>query len=230
VCICRAWVWHAVPERTDLTEERFIASPFAAAPYDRLYKTGEPVPLASRRQCGVFGSSGFPGEDPRQRIELGEIEAVLSEHPALRKRWCWPARLGRGEALVAYVVPHNEARPSVDELRNHVQSRLPEYMVPSAFVVLESFPLSPNGKVDRKALPEPSGSRPDLEKQYVAPRTPTEQTLADIWRSCWESIRWGFMTTSSSWGHSLLATQLVSRVRNTLQAEVPLRTCSSIRP
>jgi amino acid adenylation domain-containing protein/non-ribosomal peptide synthase protein (TIGR01720 family) len=211
--------------RTELTEERFLASPFADAPYDRLYKTGDLCRWLADGSLEYLGRLDFQVKIRGNRIELGEIEAVLSEHAALREAVVLAREARTGEKrLVAYVVPHNQVAPSVDELRNHLQSRLPEYMVPSAFVVLESFPLSPNGKVDRKALPEPSSSRPDLEKQYVAPRTPLEQTLADIWRELLGIDSVGIHDNFFDLGgHSLLATQLASRVRHALQAEVPLR-------
>src|SRR5262249_5418355 len=116
------------------------------------------------------------------------------------------------------------ARELVPQLRHHLRAKLPEYMVPAAFVVLDALPLSPNGKVDRKALPAPDHARPELEETYVAPRTPVELALADLWAEVLGLERVGAQDNFFELGgHSLLATQVISRVRKALQVELPLR-------
>jgi acyl carrier protein len=112
----------------------------------------------------------------------------------------------------------------VSELRGFLKEKLPDYMVPSAFVLLDTLPLTPNGKVDRQALPAPGGIRPELERGFVAPRTPFEEILAGIWTEILGieqvSVHDNFFELG---GHSLLATQVVSQVRDTFQVELPLR-------
>jgi len=169
------------------------------------------------------GSIEFLGRMDRQvkirghRIEPGEIEAVLIEHPGVRQAHV-QLRDGR---LVAYLAAG--ALP-LGELRAHLRAKLPDYMIPAAFVTLDALPLTPNGKVDSRALPEPGQSRPDLEVRYVAPRTPQEEILAGIWARLLNVERVGVEDSFFELGgHSLLATQLISRVRDTFQVEIPLR-------
>src|SRR5207247_11396817 len=115
-------------------------------------------------------------------IELGEIEAVLAEHQGVSESVVLAREDAPGhKRLVAYVVAEKQAAPTVTELRNWVKERLPEYMVPSAFVMLQAIPVTHNGKVDRRALPVPDTLRPDLEQGYLAPRTSAEESLASIW-------------------------------------------------
>jgi acyl carrier protein len=134
--------------------------------------------------------------------------------------------------LVAYIVPHPEqtseqsqSTPTTDQLRHFLKQKLPEYMVPSAFVFLDTLPLTPNGKIDRNALPDPDFARPNLEETFVAPRTDIEQQIANIWTSLLKLEKVGihdnFFTLG---GHSLLATQIISRLRHTFGIELPLRT------
>jgi len=123
---------------------------------------------------------------------------------------------------VAYVVPAAEV--SVTALRNHLAQALPSYMAPSAFVMLKALPMTPNGKVDRRALPEPDGARPEVETTFVAPRTAVEESLAKIWTEVLGVERVGINDNFFELGgHSLLATQAISRVRQALHVELPLR-------
>src|SRR5690606_8379588 len=159
------------------------------------------------------------------RIELGEIEAVLGRHEALRQVAVVLREDAPGDKrLVAYVVAHGEApRDLVERLRGHVRASLPQYMEPSAFVVLEALPLTPNGKVDRKALPAPEGAAMP-RGEYVAPRTPAEEIVAGIWAEVLKLERVGVHDDFFELGgHSLLATQVVSRVRQALEVELPLQ-------
>ncbi len=133
------------------------------------------------------------------------------------------------ERLVAYVVLEKGEQPKVTELRSFINEQLPEFMVPSFFVFLECLPLTPNGKVDRKALPEPDRARPDLEETFVGPRNPVEEVLVGIWTEILDIEKAGVHDNFFELGgHSILVTRLVSRIRDALQVEVPLRTVFEI--
>jgi acyl carrier protein len=210
--------------RPDLTAERFLPDPFAAEPGGRLYRTGD---RARRRTDGQLE---FLGRVDRQvkvrgfRVEVEEVEAALAAQPAVRLA----AVVARPDAtgvhrLVGYVVPAGEAA-NVSELRAALRRDLPEYMVPSLWVTLDALPLTPSGKVDRQALPEPAGERPDLGETYVAPGGPVEEVLAGIWGTLLGIERVGAHDDFFELGgHSLLATQVVSRVRKIFKVDLPLR-------
>jgi acyl carrier protein len=158
------------------------------------------------------------------RIELGEIETVLASHESIGAA----AVVVRGEVagekrLAAYVVAADEERAvSAGELRAYLRERLPEYMVPAAFVTMKALPLTPNGKVDRRALPAEGAAAGGEE--FVAPRTPVEQALADIWRDVLGVSRVGVNDNFFDLGgHSLLATRVLSNVRRLFRLELPLR-------
>jgi amino acid adenylation domain-containing protein len=203
----------------------FVPDAFSNLPDARLYRTGD---LARWR---VDGTVEFLGRIDHQvkvrgyRIELGEIEAALSECPGVKE----PVVVVREDApgdkrLVAYVVAAPGTSPSVRELHARLKERLPEYMTPSAFVWLEAMPLTPNGKVDRKALPAPDTDRPELGRAYVAPRNSIEETLSDILGQLLNLERVGVEDNFFELGgHSLLATQFISRLRESFRVEVPLR-------
>jgi acyl carrier protein len=126
--------------------------------------------------------------------------------------------------LVAYVVPSQERAPTISELRSFLKSKLPEYMVPSAFVMLDALPLTPNGKVDRRALPVSDQGYPELERNLVAPSTPVEEELAQIWSKVLSVEQVGIHDNFFDLGgHSLLATQVISRVRQAFHVDLPLR-------
>jgi acyl carrier protein len=208
-----------------LTQERFVVNPFAKRPSDRLYKTGD------RGRYLPDGSVEFAGRADHQvkirgfRVELGEIETFLERHPAVRE-CAVVARhdTGEGQSLAAYLLTEPGQTPASDELRKFLKSKLPEYMLPSVFVFLDAFPLTPNGKVDRRALPAPDQDRPSLEQTFVAPRTPVENDLATIWAEVLKLDRVGVHDNFFDvGGHSLLATKLVSRIRGAFNIELPLR-------
>jgi len=159
------------------------------------------------------------------RIELGEIEAVLSEHPGVRKSVVLSREDKPGEKrLVAYVVSKQLPGPTIDELRSFLREKVPDHMVPSAFVMLDELPLTRIGKVDRGALPKPERTRPELEGTLVAPRTEAEETLASIWCEVLDLKEVGLYDNFFELGgHSLLATQVISRVRRAFQVQLPLR-------
>src|SRR5437588_198601 len=169
--------------RPELTAERFIPHPFSTEPNARLYKTGD---LARYRPDGSLEFLGRLDQQVKlrgYRIELGEIEALLSQHPTVRECLVLLREDGSGDKrLVAYILPAEaEARPPVSELRTHLQAKLPEYMVPAAFVEVQAWPLTPNGKIDRRALPAPERVRPQQGKAFEEPMTAAEHLLADIW-------------------------------------------------
>jgi amino acid adenylation domain-containing protein len=212
--------------RPDLTAEKFIPNPFSDEPGTRMLKTGD---LARYRPDGTLEFLARIDDNQVKirgfRIELGEIEAVLSQHPAVRKT----VVIDREDVpvykhLVAYVVPVKEQVPTVTELHCFLKQKLPDYMIPSAFVFLATLPLTPNGKVDRRALPLPDQLRPDLSVRFVAPRSLIEQQIADIWAQILKLEHIGIHDNFFELGgHSLLATQVISRLRQTFCVEVPLR-------
>jgi amino acid adenylation domain-containing protein len=241
--------------RPDLTAERFVPNPQHEGA--RLYRTGDLARYRSDGQIEFLGRTDYQVKVRGFRIELGEIENTLLQHPAIREAVVVAHEHEPGQKrLVAYVVenkeqtnkeqPSNLASPdscsvlvpsgherprlcSPQELRSYLSNLLPDYMVPSAFVLLPALPLTSNGKIDRKALPTPEAIRPDLETEFVAPRTPTETALADIWSEVLHLDRVGihdhFLMLG---GHSLAATQVLARIRDRLAVDVPLPTLFTV--
>src|SRR5215213_7151460 len=211
--------------RPELTSERFIPDPFSDVPEARLYKTGD---IARWRGDGNIEFLGRLDDQVKIRgfrVEPAEVEAVLGQHPALRGTAVL-ARTGAsgGERLVAYVVPHRRPEPTARELGGYLKERLPEYMVPSTFVTLDSLPLTPSGKVDRRSLPAPGLSDIRAENVYAEPRTPAEEQLVEIWEEILGLERVGIHDNFFELGgHSLLATQVVSRLNRHFGVELPLR-------
>ncbi|HEX8185042.1 MAG TPA: non-ribosomal peptide synthetase, partial [Blastocatellia bacterium] len=212
-------------DRPALTAERFVPDPFSNNPGSRLYRSGD---LARHLPEGDIQYSGRIDHQVKIRgfrIELGEIEAMLAQHDAVREAVVIDREDRPGDKrLVAYVVPGDRQVPTIGELRDFLGEKLPEYMLPSAFVVLESLPLTRNLKLDRCALPAPEQARPELAGYFVAPRTPLEETLAEIWCEVLGIDKVGvYDNFFDLGGHSLLMTQLASRIRDTFQLELPLR-------
>jgi amino acid adenylation domain-containing protein len=164
------------------TAASFMPDPFGSEPGGRLYRTGDLARLLPDGDLHFLGRNDDQVKIRGYRIELGEIETSLARHPGVGGAVVVVREDTPGDRrLVAYVTGHGAPPPNTDELRRHLLQSLPEHMVPSMFVALETFPLTPNGKVDRRALPVPSSLRPDLEQPYAPPRTATEQALAEIW-------------------------------------------------
>ncbi|HSF41084.1 MAG TPA: amino acid adenylation domain-containing protein, partial [Thermoanaerobaculia bacterium] len=216
--------------RPDLTAGRFLPDPYSGLPGARLYRTGDLCRRGPDGTLEILGRRDHQLKIRGLRIELGEIEGVLASHEAVREAVAVvrpEEGTPRGEGrLVAYVVPHREAAlapEALGDLRAWLAGRLPEAMIPSAFVPLDRLPLSPNGKVDRRALPEPGLDRGGLGRPWVPPATDTERTLAGIWAGLLRLDRVGgeddFFELG---GHSLLATQVVARVRDAFGVELPL--------
>jgi amino acid adenylation domain-containing protein len=209
--------------RPDLTAERFVPDPRTGADGEaggRLYRTGDLARWHADGRLECLGRIDAQVKVRGFRIEPGEIEVALGEHPAIRQAAVVARRHDGGDhRLVAYVVVTGEA-PASAELRDFLAARLPDYMVPGAFLRLDALPLTPNGKVDRRALPEPQAAA----TAYVAPRSPVEQLLADIWREVLDVESVGVQDDFFDLGgHSLLALQVITRIRRTFDLDIELR-------
>ncbi|HYP54022.1 MAG TPA: amino acid adenylation domain-containing protein [Pyrinomonadaceae bacterium] len=212
--------------RPDLTAERFRPDPFSPEPGARIYKTGDVARLLSDGNVEFFGRVDNQVKVRGYRIELGEIEAALAEHETVRECCVVAREDAAGEKrVVAYVVARtNEGEPSAAAWRAHLQQRLPQYMIPTAFVTLDEWPLTANGKVDRKALPAPESARPETSETYEAPRNSVEEKVAAIWGEVLGLERVGvFDNFFDLGGHSLLAVRVITRVREAFEVELPLR-------
>ncbi|HYY41714.1 MAG TPA: amino acid adenylation domain-containing protein, partial [Pyrinomonadaceae bacterium] len=211
--------------RPELTAERFMPDPFSQAPGARLYRTGDVVRRAADGSLEFVGRIDSQVKVRGFRIELGEIESVLRQHPGVRACVVQAHTAANGgKGLVAYVVGTTDQAPGASELRTHLKTTLPDYMLPGTFVLLDALPLTPNGKVDRKALPAPEADT-SAAANYRAPRTPVEEVLAGLWAGVLGVARIGVDENFFDLGgHSLLAAQLIARVRESFRIELPLRT------
>jgi amino acid adenylation domain-containing protein len=209
------------------TVEAFIPNPFeqATGAGTRLYKTGDLARYLPNGTIEFLGRIDHQVKIHGFRIELGEIEAVLAQHPLVRESVVLAREDVSGDKrLVAYIAPNQGSNLIVRDLRSYLHSLLPSYMIPSAFLLMEDLPLMPTGKVDRIALPEYDSVRPELEVEYVAPCTPTEKILVDIWSKILDIDKVGIHDNFFELGgNSLLAVQLISKVREAFHMELPLR-------
>jgi amino acid adenylation domain-containing protein len=212
--------------RPGMTAEKFVPHPLGAEGGERLYRTGDLARFLPDGNIEFLGRLDHQVKIRGFRIELGEIEAALKQHPSVGEAIVLAKQEAGGETrLVAYILPRAGAQaPTVTEWRRQLKQQLPEYMLPSAFVTLEELPLTSSAKVDRRALlAMESSRRPELERPYVAPRTATEQMVADIWSQLLGVERVGLHDNFFELGgHSLLATQFTSRMRERLNVYVPL--------
>jgi len=235
--------------RPELTAQRFIPNPFTKAevrsmkdetenslhtssftlhPSERLYKTGDLARYLADGNLEFVGRSDDQVKLRGFRIELGEIETVLNQHPAVRECVVMVRENVAGvlgdRGLVAYIVPNPEQNLTSSNLRSFLKTKLPNYMLPAAFVVLKALPLTANGKVDRQVLPPPDVARIGLGEINQPPRTSVEADLAQIWAEILGVEQVGISDDFFQLGgHSLLATQLVSRIRDRFGVQVPLR-------
>jgi amino acid adenylation domain-containing protein/non-ribosomal peptide synthase protein (TIGR01720 family) len=212
-------------QRPDLTAEKFIPNPFSHTPGARLYKTGDLARYSLNGEIEYLGRSDEQVKLRGFRIELGEIEAVLSQHPSVQQSLVILREDVPGnKRLVAYVVVKETPAATIPQMQQFLQQRLPEYMVPTAIMLLEALPLTPNGKIDRRALPVPNTVRAEGSEGFVAPRIPVEELLAQIWAEVLGvevvGIHDNFFELG---GHSLLATQVFSRLPDAFGVELPLR-------
>jgi amino acid adenylation domain-containing protein len=210
--------------RSNLTAEKFIAHPFSEEPQARIYNTGDMARYLPDGTIECLGRMDHQVKIRGFRIELGEIEAVLGQHPGIEESVVIVREDVPGDKrLVGYLIANQEPVPTVGELRSFLKQKLPDYMVPSAFVELEAMPLTPNRKVDRKALPKPETDS-SLEQGYVAPRTEAEQKIAAVWQEVLNRERVGVNDDFFNLGgHSLLATQVMSRINKLFNIQLPLR-------
>lgn len=207
--------------RPDLTDAKFRANPEDRD--ERLYFTGD-LGLMRPDGCLVYkGRKDFRVKIRGYGVEFAEVEKVLLEHTGIREAVVVAPENESGEArLIAYVTSSSHPSPSVTELRGFAKQNLPDYMIPSAFVILDEMPLTPNGKVDRRALPDPDHARPQLNTPFVSPRTSIEKQLADIWAEVLDLAEVGIHDNFFDLGgHSLAAFQVISRVNNWFQLELP---------
>jgi amino acid adenylation domain-containing protein/non-ribosomal peptide synthase protein (TIGR01720 family) len=193
--------------------------------HNRVYKTGDRARYLRDGNIEFLGRADHQVKIRGFRIELDEVAAAIMRHTTVQEAVVTARDDGPGgQQLVAYVVPCGQARQGIDDLRCWVQEQLPSYMVPALFIPLAALPMTPNGKIDRRALPAPDWTRRAPGKAFVAPQTPEEQTLAAIWAQALGIEHIGrddhFFELG---GHSLLGTQLISRVRETWRIDLPLR-------
>ena len=216
----------------ELTAARFVKNPFPEISGSRLYKTGDLTRYLPDGNIEFLGRLDHQVKIRGFRIELREIESALAGHPAIFETVVvvhhpvasnGDAQANSEPALVAYYLSHNGQPADAGELRRFLKEKLPDYMVPSAFVYLEKFPLSPNGKVDRKALPAPEHTRPELAASYVAPGSPLEKNIADIWASVLRLEKVGVQDNFFELGgHSLLMVQVHARLCEALKSNLSI--------
>jgi len=210
-------------KRPGLTAERFLPHPFATEPGERVYKSGD---LTRYREDGTVE---FINRADHQikirgfRVELGEIEAAAAGQPGVADAVVVYREDHGLKHLVAYLIPSEGAEIETYKVREHLELELPEYMVPTAYVVMQAFPLTPNGKVDRKNLPSPAGGRPELDIPLVPPRNPVEERIAEIWVHYLGIEDIGVLDNLIELGgHSLIATQIVVCAREVFNADIKL--------
>ncbi len=197
--------------RPELTAQKFVPNPFN--PGMRMYKSGDLARFLPDGNIDFLGRIDHQVKIRGFRIELGEIETVLNQHSAVKEAVVIPQEYEAGEKrLIAYIVPRNEP-PASKELKDFSKSRLPEYMIPSGFVILEALPLTPNDKVDRKALPKPDKTNLNLEEEYLSASNDVEQKLIAIWEQAFRIQPIGIKDNFFSLGgNSLMATSIVAKI------------------
>ena len=208
--------------RLELTKEMFIPNPFVSG--ERLYKTGDLARYLPDGTIEFLGRIDHQVKIRGFRIEPGEIESALADHPGVRQSVVALRQDDRGEnCLVAYIVPKNQGSPSISKLVTYLRQKLPEYMVPSAFVTLNSLPLTTSGKVDRRALPAPEQKRPDLDQAYAAPRSELEQYLSKLWCDILHLDRVGIHDKFFELGgNSIQAARCVHKLQKELGTRIPI--------
>jgi amino acid adenylation domain-containing protein len=211
--------------RPELTAEKFIPHPFSHEPGARLYKTGDLARYLPDGNLEFLGRIDQQVKIRGFRIEPGEVESVLGQHPAIRETVVVAREDIPGDKrLVAYVVVHRHPVPSISELHRFLKEKLPDSMVPAAFVFLDTLPLTPNGKVDRRALPPPHWIRPNLEKAYTPPRTLLEKRLVELWTQVLGVKEVGIHDNFFELGgHSLQAVQLAAQISAAVERDISVK-------
>jgi amino acid adenylation domain-containing protein len=210
--------------RPDLTAEMFIPDPFSDNPKARLYKTGDLAHYLPDGSIEYLGRIDFQVKIRGLRVELGEIEAVLSQHPAVREAVVLLREdVPDDKRLVAYIVAKQDQKLSISELRDYLKQKLPDFMVPSHFITLDAFPLTPNQKVDRKALPAPDRVSIDSERVYAPPKSKLQQTIVNIWQEVLKVSRVGVNDNFFELGgHSLLIIRVYYRLREEINKGITI--------
>ena len=211
--------------RDDLTAERFIPNPFSDDPNDLIYKTGDLARYLADGQIDCMGRLDFQVKVRGFRIELPEVELTLGQHESVRQAVVTAKEDQTGtKVLVAYIITEDGAALDNAVLRAHLAEQLPHYMIPSFFMGVEEYPLTPNGKVDRRALPDPDDTAVISGESFVAPRNKTEEQLAEIWCEILQITEVGAHNNFFELGgHSLLAIQIVSRIRDQFEIDISPR-------
>jgi acyl carrier protein len=212
-------------DRPELTAERFVPNPFGEAG-SRLYRSGDLCRFLPSGEIEFLGRIDHQVKVRGFRIELGEIESVMATHPSVRDVAVVVREDVPGDSrIVAYVVPGEGAQPGPQELRAHLRRTLPEYMLPSVFILLDAMPLSASGKIDRRALPAPGPERADPGRATVAPRNDVEAKLVAICQNLLGTQQVGvYDSFFDLGGHSLMVTQFLARIREEFHQELPVRT------
>jgi amino acid adenylation domain-containing protein len=223
LCVGGDGVARGYLNRPELTATAFMPDPFSSEPGARLYRTGDRVRYLHDGSLEFLGRVDDQIKLRGVRIELGEIEVTLRSHPAVREAVAVVREFAIGDSrLVVYVVADGEVDPAA--LRDYLRGKLPEYLLPSAFVLLEKLPLLPSGKINKHALPAPEITRQAVAESYVAPRTAMEEIIAGIWSELLGVERVGvYDNFFELGGHSLLAAQIIVRVRHKFAVNVPLQ-------
>lgn len=208
--------------RPELTAEKFIRNPFSDDPQARLYKTGDLVRYLPDSTLEFMGRVDHQVKIRGFRVEVEEIESVLNQHPDVLETVVAVRKDVPGQKrLVAYLVTDPTSTPATSELRDFLKQNVPDYMVPSAFVLLDKLPLTPNGKLDRKALPAPDQNRPELQATFVGPRTPMETLIAEIWQELLNvnqiSVQDNFFDLG---GDSLLSMRVVAKLDKAIGVQI----------
>jgi acyl carrier protein len=211
--------------RPALTAEKFIPDPFGGRAGARIYKTNDLARFRPDGEVELIGRMDFQVKIRGMRVDLEEIAATLRRSPSVREAVVVMREDEPGDQrLIAYIIPAEIESLDLAELKRRLRSSLPEHMIPAIFVSLKAFPLSHNGKVDRRALPAPSRERPELSEAFVAPRTPIEEVVANVWSEALGLERVGVLDNFIELGgHSLLATRVTARLREAFSIEAPLR-------
>jgi len=210
--------------RAALTADRFVPDSFSGRNGARLYRTGDLVRRWADGKLEFLGRLDNQVKLRGFRIELGEIEAALRRHDQVSDAVVVIRDDDGDRRMIGYVVYTRQGGAPTNELRTFLQQTLPDHMIPSAFVTMEALRLTPNGKVDRRHLPPPDQSRPDLGESFEAPRTPVEEEVAKIWEQVLKVNGAGvYDNFFALGGHSLLATQAISRINEAFDVELPLR-------
>ena len=207
--------------RPELTTDRFIENPFGGAPGDRLYRTGDLARYRSDGSVEFVGRSDMQVKLRGHRVELGEIEAVLRQHVTVRDAAVVLREDVPGDPrLVAYLVGGTGGTIVVDDVRSHVRMHLPDVMIPTSWVVLDALPLTPNAKIDRRALPAPAVASSGLAATYIPPRNATEEMIEEIWRDVLKLPRIGMQDNFFELGgHSILVIHVLNRLRTRLDRD-----------